>query len=240
MQGSASGIWTHFESRVDFGVHYKYRITAQNGQILDKADPYAFGAELRPNTASIVTDVDNFTWHDQSWMTNRQKRQALNQPMSTYEVHLGSWMRGEDNRLLTYAELADKLIPYVQEMGFTHIELLPVAEHPFDGSWGYQVGGYYAPTSRFGSPEDFQAFVDACHQADIGVLVDWVPAHYPKDAHGLGNFDGTHLYEHADPRQGEHKDWGTYIFNFGRNEVQCLFFPMLFFGWKNTILMASG
>ena len=221
MQGDASGIWTHFEPGLGYGAYYKYWVVAHSGQVFEKTDPYGFGTELRPNTGSMVTNVDEYQWQDQAWMKNRKKHQALNTPISVYEVHLGSWMRGVDNQFLSYTELAEKLIPYVQEMGFTHIELLPIAEHPFDGSWGYQVTGYYAPTSRFGSPQEFQAFVDACHQANIGIIVDWVPAHYPKDAHGLGNFDGTHLYEHADPRQGEHKDWGTYIFNFGRNEVQC-------------------
>ncbi len=215
-----SGIWTRFEPGLEPGALYKYRIVTQNGQTLDKADPYAFAAELRPQTASIVADLDTYTWGDADWMRNRRRHQSLDAPIAVYEVHLGSWQRGEGNRYLTYAELAERLIPYVKEMGYTHIELLPITEHPYDGSWGYQTVGYYAPTRRFGSPQDFMAFVDACHQAGIGVIVDWVPAHFPKDPHGLGFFDGTHLYEHADPRKGEHTDWGTYIFNYGRHEVR--------------------
>ncbi len=215
-----SGVWTRFEPGLGVGTLYKFRIETHDGHWLEKSDPYAFAAELRPQTASVVTDLDTYTWHDGDWLAHRAEAQALDAPIAVYEVHLGSWRRGESNRYLTYAELADQLIPYVKEMGYTHIELLPIAEHPFDGSWGYQVVSYFAPTSRFGSPQEFMAFVDACHQADIGVIVDWVPAHFPKDAHGLGNFDGTHLYEHADPRKGEHKDWGTYIFNYGRNEVR--------------------
>ncbi len=215
-----SGVWTRFEPGLSISALYKFRIETHDGRLLEKADPYAFAAELRPQTASVVTDLDVHTWNDADWLTRRAETQALDAPIAVYELHLGSWRRGEGNRYLTYAELADQLIPYVKEMGYTHLELLPIAEHPFDGSWGYQVVNYFAPTSRFGSPEDFQTFVDACHQAGIGVIVDWVPAHYPKDAHGLGEFDGTHLYEHADPRKGEHKDWGTYIFNYGRNEVR--------------------
>lgn len=215
-----SGVWTRFEPGLGVGTLYKFRIETHDGQWLEKSDPYAFAAELRPQTASVVTDLDTYTWNDGDWLAHRAKAQALDAPIAVYEVHLGSWQRGDGNRYLTYAELADRLIPYIKKMGYTHIELLPIAEHPFDGSWGYQIVSYFAPTSRFGSPAEFMAFVDACHQADIGVIVDWVPAHFPKDAHGLGNFDGTHLYEHADPRKGEHKDWGTYIFNYGRNEVR--------------------
>jgi 1,4-alpha-glucan branching enzyme len=215
-----TGIWTRFEPGLEPGTLYKFRMTTQTGQELEKSDPVAFAAELRPQTASVVADINSHTWGDQAWMENRKARQAFDAPISIYEVHLGSWRRGDGNGYLTYTELAEQLIPYVVEMGFTHIELLPVAEHPFDGSWGYQTVGYFAPTSRFGSPRDFQAFVDACHQAGIGVIIDWVPAHFPKDAHGLGLFDGTHLYEHSDPRQGEHRDWGTYIFNYGRHEVR--------------------
>ncbi len=215
-----SGVWTRFEPGLGVGALYKFRIETHDGRMLEKADPYAFAAELRPQTASVVTDLDTYTWHDGDWLAHRAEAQALDAPVAVYEIHLGSWQRGDGNRYLTYAELAERLIPYVKDMGYTHIELLPIAEHPFDGSWGYQVVNYFAPTSRFGSPQEFMAFVDACHQAGIGVIVDWVPAHFPKDAHGPGEFDGTHLYEHADPRQGEHKDWGTYIFNFGRNEVR--------------------
>ncbi len=219
-----SGIWTRFEPGLQAGALYKYRIITPGGEMLEKTDPYGFAAELRPQTASVVADIDSYTWQDREWMGSRWEKQSLNSPIAVYEVHLGSWRRGDGNRFLSYAELAVQLIPYVKELGYTHIELLPITEHPFDGSWGYQTVGYYAPTSRFGSPQDFMAFVDACHQAEIGVILDWVPAHFPKDAHGLGRFDGTPLYEHADPRQGEHSDWGTYIFNFGRNEVQSFLF----------------
>lgn len=220
MTGSDSGIWTHFEPGLEPGTLYKYHITHQTGTQVDKADPYGFGTELRPRTGSMVVDLDDYTWNDEAWMQGRREQQSLDQPIAVYEVHLGSWMRGEDNRFLTYTELTETLIPYVKDMGYTHIELLPIAEHPFDGSWGYQVTGFYAPTSRFGPPQAFMAFVDACHQAGIGVIIDWVPGHFPKDDFGLALFDGTHLYEHADPRQGEHRDWGTLIFNYGRNEVQ--------------------
>jgi 1,4-alpha-glucan branching enzyme len=216
----SSGIWTRFEPSLGPGALYKYRIISQDDQAFEKADPVGFAAEIRPQTASVVANIDCYTWGDESWMQNRRQAQAFDTPIAIYEVHLGSWQRGEWNRYLTYTELAKRLIPYVKEMGYTHIELLPIAEHPFDGSWGYQTVGYYAPTSRFGGPQDFQAFVDACHQADIGVILDWVPAHFPKDAHGLGFFDGTHLYEHADPRLGEHRDWGTFVFNYGRHEVR--------------------
>ncbi len=219
-----SGIWTRFEPGLQAGALYKYRIITPDGKILEKTDPYGFAAELRPQTASVVADIDSYTWQDREWMGSRWEKHSLGSPIAVYEVHLGSWRRGDGNRFLSYAELAGQLIPYVKELGYTHIELLPITEHPFDGSWGYQTVGYYAPTSRFGSPQDFMAFVDACHQAEIGVILDWVPAHFPKDAHGLGRFDGTPLYEHADPRQGEHSDWGTYIFNFGRNEVQSFLF----------------
>ena len=224
-----SGIWTRFEPNLAPGEVYKYRITGQNGHEYEKSDPYAFAAELRPRSGSVVADIDTYEWQDAAWMQSRDKAQAFDAPQAIYEVHLGSWRRGTNNQFLTYAELSELLIPYVQEMGFTHIELLPIAEFPFDGSWGYQTIGYYAPTSRYGSPQEFMAFVDACHQAGIGVIVDWVPAHFPKDAHGLGYFDGTHLYEHSDPRQGEHRDWGTYIFNYGRNEVLSFLFSNALF-----------
>jgi 1,4-alpha-glucan branching enzyme len=217
----ADGIWTCFVAGLTAGVLYKYHLASALG-LLEKADPYAFASEMRPQTASVVVDLDAHRWGDAAWLSERANRQALDAPLSIYEVHLGSWRRvpGEGDRQLSYRELADQLIPYVAQMGFTHIELLPISEHPFDGSWGYQPTGYFAPTSRFGAPADFMAFVDRCHQQGIGVILDWVPAHFPKDAIGLGMFDGTHLYEHADPRQGEHQDWGTLIFNYGRNEVR--------------------
>jgi 1,4-alpha-glucan branching enzyme len=218
-----SGIWELFVPDLSEGETYKYEIKSHYNDFLGlKADPYAFSSEVRPKTASLVADINRYQWHDAEWMANRPARQGLEAPISTYEVHLGSWRRvpEEDNRMLTYRELAHQLVEYVRQTGFTHIELLPVMEHPLDESWGYQVTGYFAPTSRHGSPEDFMYFVDYCHQNGIGVILDWVPAHFPTDAHGLAYFDGTHLYEHADPRRGEHKDWGTRIFNFGRNEVR--------------------
>ncbi len=217
----ASGVWEIFIPDVEVGELYKFEIKAQDGSVLLKSDPYAFYSELRPNTASIVY-TDKFRWTDKKWMQARDKDTVYDKPLSIYEVHLGSWMRvpEEGNRPLTFRELSDKLIPYVKEMGFTHIELLPVSEYPFDGSWGYQVTGYFAVTSRYGTPEDFKYFVNKCHAKNIGVIIDWVPGHFPKDAHGLAWFDGTCLYEHADPRKGEHTDWGTLIFNYGRNEVR--------------------
>lgn len=216
-----SGIWELFVPGLTEGAVYKYEVLTHNrGLAGDKADPMAFYSEVRPNNASIVWDIDKYVWRDEAWLAERPQRNALTAPISIYELHLGSWRRKDENAWLTYAELSAQLIPYVKQMGYTHIELLPVAEHPYDGSWGYQVTGYFAPTSRFGTPEEFMAFVDDCHQAGLGVILDWVPAHFPTDGHGLAYFDGTHLYEHADPRQGFHPDWGTYIFNFGRNEVR--------------------
>ena len=216
-----SGVWETFIPNLPKGTHYKYSVKSRfMGYEVDKADPYGFYFEVRPTTDSRVWNIDEYAWGDDAWMTGRPQRQAPNQPMNIYEVHLGSWRRGAENEFLSYHDLAHQMVDYVKEMGYTHIELLPITEHPFDGSWGYQVTGYFAPTSRFGTPDDFMYFVDHCHQNGIGVLLDWVPAHFPRDAHGLGFFDGTHLYEHADPRQGEHQDWGTKIFNFGRNEVR--------------------
>lgn len=217
-----AGVWEIFIPGLQAGDVYKFDIRSRvGGYHTEKADPYAFGAELRPRTASVVIDLDDYVWNDTAWMTARADDSALKKPLSIYEVHLGSWRReGEQQRWLTYRELADQLVSYVKDMGYTHVELLPIAEHPFDGSWGYQVTGYFAPTSRFGTPQDFMYFVDVCHQNGIGVILDWVPAHFPKDGFALSYFDGTHLYEHADPRQGEHPDWGTYIFNYGRNEVR--------------------
>ena len=218
----SSGVWELFIPDIGVGEVYKYEVKDKSGNIFEKSDPYGFQFEVRPKTGSIVADISKHQWADEQWMERRRNTDPLRQPISVYEVHLGSWMRvpEEGNRFLTYRELAPKLVKYLKEMGYTHIQLLPVAEHPFDASWGYQVLGYYAPTSRFGPPEDFQYFVDYCHQNDIGVIVDWVPAHFPRDGHGLAYFDGTHLYEHADPRKGAHQDWGTMVFNFERNEVR--------------------
>ena len=215
------GIWELFLPDLGEGAIYKYFVKSQvAGYSEMKADPYGFASQAPPLTGSVVVRLDRHEWQDGEWLARRAEVDSIHQPMSVYEVHLGSWLRGEGDRLLTYRELAAKLVPYVQDMGFTHLELLPILEHPYVPSWGYQVTGYFAPTARFGTPDDFKFFVDACHQAGVGVLLDWVPAHFPRDAHGLGFFDGTALYEHEDPRQGEHRDWGTKIFNFGRNEVR--------------------
>jgi 1,4-alpha-glucan branching enzyme len=217
-----SGIWELFVPEFDEGVIYKYEIVGPQNNILPlKADPYGFRSELRPNTGSVVARLDKHSWNDADWLQHRSTRNWLEQPISVYEVHLGSWRRmpEENNRWLSYRELADQLIPYVKELGYTHIELLPIMEHPYDGSWGYQTLGYFAATSRYGSPTDFMEFVDRCHQAGLGVFLDWTPAHFPRDTYGLAQFDGTHLYEHSDPRQGSHPDWGTLVYNYGRNEV---------------------
>jgi 1,4-alpha-glucan branching enzyme len=218
----SSGVWELFVPAAQVGHRYKFEIRSREGYILLKIDPYGVAFEVPPLTAAIVTRSE-YQWRDADWMREREQQAGwFSRPMSVYEVHLGSWARSGDDssRYLSYGELAERLIPYVTEMGYTHIELLPVMEHPFSGSWGYQVTGFFAPTSRFGSPDDFRAFVDACHAHGIGVILDWVPGHFPKDAHALARFDGTALYEHADPRQGEHRDWGTLIFNYGRNEVR--------------------
>jgi len=220
MRRREGGIWELFVPAVGEGTTYKYSVRGEQGFHQQKADPYAFSCEVPPKSASIVYELSTYQWADAQWMDQRAKKNYLNEPVSTYEVHLGSWMRGPLNSFLSYRELANVLVEYVVRMGYTHIELLPIMEHPFSGSWGYQVTGYYAPTSRFGSPRDFMYFVDRCHQAGVGVIVDWVPGHFPKDAHGLAYFDGTALYEHADPRKGEHIEWGTKIFNYGRNEVR--------------------
>jgi 1,4-alpha-glucan branching enzyme len=217
-----SGVWELFLPGIKPGAHYKFEIRAQTGALLLKSDPFAFFNQHGKSTASLVYDLERYAWNDGGWMESRRTRNWPSSPISIYEVHLGSWRRKaeEGNRHLSYLELAETLLPYVLEMGYTHIELLPVAEHPFEGSWGYQVTNYYAPTSRFGTPDEFRHFIDKCHQVGIGVILDWVPAHFPKDAYALAEFDGTHLYEHMDPRQGEQQDWGTLIFNFGRNEVR--------------------
>ena len=217
-----SGIWEIFVPGVEEGDHYKYELRGLHGEIILKTDPYAFYAQHDLRTACMVTDLERYEWSDAAWMEHRAKRDAYAEPMSVYEVHLGSWRRKPEdkNRPLSYLELSEELVSYVKEMGFTHVELLPVMEHPFDGSWGYQVVNFFAPSSRFGSPDEFRHLVDSLHQAGIGVILDWVPGHFPKDAHGLARFDGTALYEHEDPRLGEHRDWGTLIFNYGRNEVR--------------------
>jgi 1,4-alpha-glucan branching enzyme len=217
-----AGVWEIFLPGVRESAHYKFEVHNCFGQNVLKSDPFAFYGQHSLKTASLVFDLNRFAWSDQEWMEARDRKQWQKEPVSVYEVHLASWARvpEENNRYLSYTELGDRLIPYVKEMGYTHIELLPIAEHPFDGSWGYQVTGYYAATSRFGNPDEFRNFVDRCHHNHLGVILDWVPGHFPKDASGLAEFDGTHLYEHADPRQGEQKDWGTLIFNYGRNEVR--------------------
>ena len=214
-----SGIFELFIPDLKQGDLYKYAITTPEGEVLFKADPYANYAEVRPLTASIVTDLSHFTWKDSAWMNKRKKSSPASLPMSIYEVHLGSWMRHPNGEMYTYEQAACALSDYVLKMGYTHIELMGIAEHPYDGSWGYQVTGYYAPTSRYGTPEDFMKFVDYMHERGIGVILDWVPAHFPRDAHGLSDFDGQPLYEYADPKKGEHPDWGTKIFDYGKNEV---------------------
>lgn len=217
-----AGVWDIFIPGVGDGDVYKFEIKSPNGELLPlKADPYGFRSEKLPGTSSVVYDPSRYEWEDSEWMARqRGEKNALDSPMATYEVHLGSWKRNEDGSYYSYRQLAEELVPYVTEMGYTHVELLPPTEYPFDGSWGYQPLGMYAPTSRFGSPDGFRGLVDSFHQAGIAVVMDWVPAHFPEDAHGLGLFDGTHLYEHADPRRGRHADWGTLVYNHGRNEVR--------------------
>lgn len=216
----ASGIWANFFADVPVGGCYKYAIETIAGDWLEKADPCAAAAEFRPRTGSVVTDLTTYQWHDDAWMQSRRGYDVTQAPMSIYEVHLGSWMRNPDGSWLGYADAARKLADYLVAMHYTHVELLPIMEYPYDGSWGYQTVGLYAPTSRFGTPHDFMGFVDYLHQKGIGVILDWVPSHFAVDAHGLAQFDGTHLYEHSDPRQGYHPDWGSYIFNYGRHEVR--------------------
>jgi 1,4-alpha-glucan branching enzyme len=220
MRVHGSGVWELFIPDLGPGIVYKFEIRARNSDVFLKTDPFGRRFELRPATASIVEPSSAFQWKDQAWLKARTEFDWQHSPMSIYEVHLGSWQRGPEGELLNYREIAPRLVAHAKGLGFTHIELMPVTEHPYDKSWGYQTTGYYAPTSRFGSPDDFRWFVDYCHQHDIGVILDWVPAHFPKDAHGLAWFDGTALFEHADPRLGEHKDWSTLIFNFGRFEVK--------------------
>jgi 1,4-alpha-glucan branching enzyme len=218
----SSGIWEGFFTDAPRGALYKYHISSRHkGYRVDKADPFALFNEIPPKFASIVWDLD-YTWNDEQWMAARHTRSGLDKPLAIYELHVGSWRRmmEEGNRSLSYRELAPQLAEYIQQLGFTHVELLPIMDHPFFGSWGYQVTGYYAPSGNYGTPQDLMFLIDTLHQHDIGVILDWVPSHFPTDEHGLGFFDGTHLYEHADPRQGLHKDWGSYIFNYGRSEVQ--------------------
>ena len=221
MRWRNGGVWELFVPGLGEGTAYKYHVRSRfAGYQQLKADPYAFYCETPPKSASVVWNLDEVPVARRCVDGGARSHDLLKSPVSIYEVHLESWLRAPHGQTLTYRELAVKLVEYVKQMGYTHIELLPIMEHPFSGSWGYQVIGYFAPTSRFGTPDDFQYFVDACHQAGIGVIVDWVPAHFPKDAHGLGFFDGTALYEHADPRKGEQLDWGTLVFNYGRNEVR--------------------
>jgi 1,4-alpha-glucan branching enzyme len=217
-----SGVWELFIPGLGVGTPYKYEIRTASGRLRLKSDPYGFAMELRPGNCSLVAQLAGFEWSDAGWLAARGRADPRRRPISVYEVHLGSWRRvdGREPPFLTWHEAAQQLIPYALDLGYTHLELMGVAEHPFDGSWGYQVAGYYAPTARYGTPHDFRQFVDACHAAGLGVLIDWVPAHFPRDDHGLAEFDGTALYEHADPRQGEQRDWGTKIFNLGRNEVR--------------------
>ncbi len=217
LQGK-TGIWYVFIEGISVGERYKFCIETQRGEILYKTDPFAFECEVRPNTAAVVADLE-YSWRDEKWMSKRNKTAPFDKPLNIYEVHLGSWKRNEDKEFLTYDELSLELIPYVKEMGYTHIELMPVCEYPYDGSWGYQVGGYYAANSRFGKPASLKAFVDSCHRAGLGVIMDWVPAHFPRDAHGLARFDGSCLFEHPDSRLGEHKEWGTLIFNWEKTEI---------------------
>ncbi|MDH3687934.1 MAG: 1,4-alpha-glucan branching protein GlgB [Gammaproteobacteria bacterium] len=216
----ASGVWELLIPDLQPGALYKYEILGHDGKLTLKSDPYGFLFEKRPSTAAVVTGPVDFRWTDEDWMAQRRDSEWLHKPLSIYEVHLGSWQRTENGDMLSYRELAHQLVDYVGPLGFTHIELLPVTEHPLDASWGYQTTGYFAPTSRFGEPDDFRYFVNHCHIHDIGVLIDWAPAHFPKDPHGIARYDGTALYEHEDPRRGEHRDWGTLVFNYGRHEVK--------------------
>jgi len=229
----SSGIWEGFIPDLSKGALYKYKIESNiDGIVTEKADPFALYCEKPPHNASVVWDLD-YNWKDNNWMKSRHENNALDKPYSVYEVHLGSWKRAEHNRFLTYLELADDLVKYVKETGFTHVEFMPIMEYPYDPSWGYQLTGYFAPTSRFGKPQDFMVLVDKLHQAGIGVILDWVPSHFPDDAHGLGFFDGSHLYEHPDRRKGYHPDWKSLVFNYGRNEVRAFLISNAVFWLQN-------
>ncbi|RZJ49946.1 MAG: 1,4-alpha-glucan branching protein GlgB, partial [Chryseobacterium sp.] len=228
----SSGIWEGFIPNIEKGALYKYKIQSNNGITTEKADPFALYCEKPPHTASVIWDLDH-NWKDENWMKTRKQNNALDKPYSVYEVHLGSWKRGDHNRFLTYLELADDLVEYVKETGFTHVEFMPIMEYPYDPSWGYQLTGYFAPTSRFGKPQDFMVLVDKLHQAGIGVILDWVPSHFPDDAHGLGFFDGSNLYEHPDRRKGYHPDWKSLVFNYGRNEVRAFLISNAVFWLQN-------
>ena len=230
------GVWEGFAAGLKEYDSYKYAVKGRDGKTREKSDPYAFHAEVRPKTASKVYDLSGYVWGDEGWLAVRQA--PYGRPMNVYELHLGSWQRGEDNRVLSYVEIAERLVPYVKEMGYTHIELMPVMEHPLDDSWGYQVTGYFAATSRYGTPKDLMQLIDLCHQSGVGVILDWVPAHFPKDGHGLIDFDGGCCYEYADPERREHPDWGTRIFDYGRNETVSFLMSSAFF-WLD-IFHADG
>ena len=215
-----SGVWYGFFTDIEEGMLYKYAIEAENGETYYKADPYAVKSELRPGTASVTKDIsNNYKWGDKAWISARGKNSTLTEPMNIYEIHIGSWKIHDDGSFYTYRELADELVPYVKKMGYTHLELMPITEYPFDGSWGYQVTGFFSATTRYGESEDLKYLIDKCHKNHIGIIMDWVPAHFPRDAHGLRMFDGTPVYEYADPRLGEHKDWGTMVFDYSKSEV---------------------